>query len=103
MGKVIYIAGPIKGVSDYREKFFAAEQYLTCKGWMVLNPAYLPDSMEPEQYMPICIAMLEQADAVLLMQGFTRSGGAMLEYKYAEYQNKTLYGNLESVPVLKED
>ena len=103
MNKVIYISGPITGDPDYLKKFFAAEQYLTCKNWTVLNPAYLPGNMDPKKYMPICMAMLEAADAILLLHGFTHSDGSMLEYKYAEYQGKEMFGSLEAVPVLEGD
>ena len=100
--KTIYIAGPVTGDPDYRKKFFAAETYLAAKGWIVLNPAHLPSGMEPEKYLPICLAMVEAADAVILLNSFTKSDGAMVEYRYAEYQKKELFGNLEHVPILKE-
>ena len=39
---IIYIAGPITGVTDYKEKFDQAEHQLTELGHKVLNPATLP-------------------------------------------------------------
>lgn len=103
MKNKIYIAGPVTGDPDYRDKFFAAESYLRCKGWRVLNPAVLPDDLDEEDFMPITIAMLDRADAIVLLQGFAKSAGAKLEYLYSEYQRKALYGSLESVPIMKEE
>ena len=41
----IYIAGPITGVVDYREKFAVAERELAKRGHVVLNPAALPEGL----------------------------------------------------------
>lgn len=103
MGNKIYIAGPVTGDPDYRDKFNAAECYLIVKGWRVLNPAVLPDDLDPDDYLPICMAMLDRADAVVLLRGFAHSEGAKIEYMYSEYQKKEVYGALEAVPVWKED
>ena len=85
---VIYIAGPIKGHADYIERFCAAQLDLEARGWIVLNPADLPAGMPAERYMPICLAMLQQADAVYMLQGWEGSDGAGIEYLLAEYQGK---------------
>ena len=60
-------------------------------GFTVLNPAVLPDGLAPEQYMPICMAMLEQAEGIYLLEGWEDSPGARLEWQYALYQGKTVY------------
>ncbi len=85
---VIYIAGPIKGHADYIERFCAAQLDLEARGWIVLNPADLPAGMPAERYMPICLAMLQQADAVYMLHGWEGSDGAGIEYLLAEYQGK---------------
>lgn len=102
MKNKIYIAGPVTGDPEYRDKFNAAECYLIVKGWRVLNPAVLPETLDPADYLPICMAMLNQADAVVVLQGFAKSAGAKIEFLYSEYQNKEVYGSLESVPIWKE-
>lgn len=101
--KSIYIAGPIAGVSDYETNFNAAESYLTWKNWIVLNPACLPKGLPHEKYMPICLSMIDAADAVLLLPGSAGREGAMLENKYALYQNKMVYARLEDVPNLNAE
>lgn len=85
---VIYIAGPIKGRADYIERFCAAQLDLEARGWIVLNPADLPAGMPAERYMPICLAMLQQADAIFMLDGWEGSDGAGIEYLLAEYQGK---------------
>ena len=85
---VVYIAGKIDGEPNYKEIFAKAEQFLKSRGHIVLNPAILPEGMPYERYMPICMAMLDQADAVYLLNNWTDSRGAMIEMSYAGYQGK---------------
>lgn len=85
---VIYIAGPITGRPDYIERFCEAQLNLEADGWIVLNPADLPAGMPADRYMPICLAMLQQADAIYMLGGWEGSDGAGIEYLLAEYQGK---------------
>lgn len=86
----IYIAGPITGHLDYRSKFKKAENELIKKGHTVLNPAYLPDGLK--DYMSICKAMIDQADALYMLEGYESSVGAKEELAYAdECDKKVLY------------
>ena len=88
---VVYIAGPMTGVESYnREAFKAAEKKLKRQGHDVLNPAMLPIGMPDERYMPICIAMVEAADAVYALSGWQKSGGASVEVLYATRQGKVI-------------
>ena len=79
----VYIAGKITGQADYREKFAKAERALTAAGHIVLNPAVLPEGMGKADYMRICLAMLDSADAIGLLHGWGRSPGARIEYELA--------------------
>lgn len=98
--KSIYIAGPMSGKADYgRRDFCAAESYLSARGWIVINPACLPIGLAPGAYMPICLAMVQAADAVVLLNGWVDSSGACLEEHYATLQGKTLIYGLEETPV----
>ena len=88
---VVYIAGKMTGLPDYgRAQFNAMEAELVKRGYIVLNPACLPLGMEAAQYMPITLAMLDQADLVCFLDGWESSQGANLERKYAEYRQKTI-------------
>ena len=89
--KVLYIAGPIAGVKNYRERFGAAEAFMKARGWIALNPATLPAGMPLDRYMPICLAMVQAAEAVLLLDGWEDSPGATIERRFAEYQDKLIY------------
>lgn len=90
MKKVVYISGPITGVPQYYKAFEQAEDELTALGYIPLSPARLPEGMTPAQYMRICFAMIDSADAVLFLAGFTESAGANIEFDYCEYTGKTV-------------
>ena len=84
----IYIAGKITGDPGYRDKFAAAEIQLGWQGHTVLNPAELPSGMSREDYMRICFAMIDVADAVVFLPDAEESAGARLEMEYCEYIEK---------------
>ena len=81
----IYIAGPITGVSNYKETFAKAERELIKMGHVVLNPAVLPEGLGDHRvYMSLCLPMVEAADAVLMLPGWQKSTGACMEWGYAQ-------------------
>lgn len=85
----IYIAGPMTGLPDCnRSPFNAAAKILSQSGEIVLNPAVLPDGMKHEEYMTICLAMVEVCDTVMLLPGWEQSVGAQMEYKRARELGK---------------
>lgn len=86
--KTIYLSGPIAGVAKYWEAFEKVEDQVMGLGHIVLSPSHLPEGMTNEQYMRICFAMIDCADAVLFLPGSEGSDGAMLEYKYCQYTKK---------------
>lgn len=94
---VVYIAGPITGVPDYKRNFNQAENELLVKGIKPLSPAHLPGWLANAQAMRICLAMIDEADAVLFLQDWQYSAGAKLEHAYCEYTDKPIYYNLEEV------
>jgi hypothetical protein len=94
----IYIAGPITGVPDYMRTFNQAENALLMQGHTVLNPARTLLGLPNEKAMRVCLAMVEIADAVLMLPGWGSSPGANLEGAYAGYTGKTIYFDLGEVP-----
>lgn len=85
---VVYVAGPITGTQNYRERFLAVKRKLESVGYGVLNPAEMPDGMTPAQYMRVCFAMIDVSDAVLFQTGSENSAGAALELAYCRYIGK---------------
>ncbi len=97
--KIIYIAGPVTGVSKYWEPFEAAQDLLEAAGFIALSPTWQPKGMSNEQYMRICLAMIDSADGVLFLPGWGNSKGASLEWNYCEYIDKP---HTQSITKLKE-
>lgn len=86
---IIYIAGPMKGLKNANRAAFAeAAEKLRSLGYIVLNPAILPIGMPPDHYMPICLAMVQAADIICMLDGWGRSRGANIELDFAKYQGK---------------
>lgn len=95
--KIIYVAGPITGVPNYWEAFEKAEDELTAKGYIVLLPSRLPSGMTKAQYMRICFAMIDCADAVLFLRGWSKSGGACLEREHCDYTGKPFASSIQGL------
>lgn len=89
--KTVYICGPMRGKPDLgRGAFRQAEERLREMGYHVINPAVLPIDLPWWVYMPICLAMLREADMIAPLPGWTRSSGARLEMQYAEQTGKDI-------------
>ena len=101
--KTIYIAGAIENDPDYEAKFVEADWKLWKMGWRVMNPIRLPKGMKATAYMPICLAMIDAADAVVRLRDGIESQGADLEVKYALYQGKRIYDGLEEAEAVAND
>lgn len=86
--KVIYIAGPITGVPEYWVPFEQAEDTIRAKGYIPLTPTRIPWDISNDKAMKICLAMIEQADAVYFLPGWEESEGARLEMGYCTYTGK---------------
>ena len=91
MGVKVYIAGRISGDPSYREKFGDAEIALRRAGYVVLNPARLPDGLSQADYMRICFAMIDCADAVYFLPDWALSEGARIERAYCEKCGKGVW------------
>ena len=89
--KRIYISGAMMSRMDTYKSIFANAQYELEKDYIVINPALLPTGLDAEKYMPICLAMVDAADAIYMLKGWERSKGAVIEKAYAEYQGKEVF------------
>lgn len=96
---IFYIAGKIKDNPNYREQFKTASEYIESLSPenVAINPTLLPDRLKETAYLPICLAMLEQADAICVitiagcLPPAVLSRGVCAEMSYARYQNKKIY------------
>lgn len=75
----IYLSGKITGDSNYRQKFNAMAEELLSYGYVVFNPAILPDGFEYEDYMDLDLLILSRCDAVFLLRDWKNSPGAKRE------------------------
>ena len=86
----IYIAGRITGNPDYKSIFQKVQENFEAENHIVLNPAILPEGMTTAEYMRICFAMIDCADAVFFIPGWQDSKGANLEMEYCMYTGKAV-------------
>jgi len=96
-GTVIYLAGSITGVADYKERFARAEfavRSLFDGQVKVWNPAKLPAGKSKRWYMRRCLQMVLGCDAVYAQRCWWLSGGACVEIALARYCG---------IPVVQED
>ena len=88
----VYLAGKISGDPEFKEKFMTAQHELERAGFIVLNPAWLPQSgFTYEAYMRIGNAMLLECDAICLLPDWRESHGAMIEYDQATKHQKRIF------------
>lgn len=83
----IYIAGPIRGKPDYNRAAFAkAAEQMRKEGWAVYNPAAANlEHLPLAQIMAHVLTQLCECQAIALLPGWWRSGGARVEWLLAGY------------------
>ena len=86
--KVIYILGAMERTPEYWKNFERAEDDLTALGYIPLSPARLPEELSNEQNYKTHMAMLDSADAVLLLPGYFYDKCAGLEKAYCDFIGK---------------
>ena len=88
----VFISGKMTGLVGYNHnEFKKAESYLQHYGHIVLNPALLPLGMDRHDYMVICYAMVEVADAVYVLRNSEDSIGSQEEVRHATAIGKRIY------------
>tara|TARA_R110000772_G_scaffold123063_3_gene229263 strand:+ start:1384 stop:2298 length:915 start_codon:yes stop_codon:yes gene_type:complete len=80
----IYISGPMTSHDSFnRPAFNSTSDALSLAGYIVLNPAILPDGLTQAQYMQIDLTMLQCCDAIFMLKNWDDSAGAMAEHALA--------------------
>lgn len=90
----IYIAGPMTGLPDFNfPAFNAMALHLRSLGFEALNPAELgmPNGLPWCTYMRPALGLLLRSDSVMLLNGWTSSKGAKLEWTVAQALQMQLY------------
>lgn len=78
----VYIAGAMTGVFYYKKPFLDAERELKELGHIIVNPAYLPEGLS--DYFEINKAMIDQCDAIYVLEGWENSVGTKKEIEYCK-------------------
>ena len=106
-----YIAGPIAGVPDFRERFAAAVPAVEALGYEVVNPCDIPPAdhdgecppgYDPGEdasghtssacYMRADLRALLDCDAIFMLPGWRESRGATVEHAVAVACGMTILG-----------
>jgi hypothetical protein len=86
----IYIAGKITGDPNYRAKFSTEEESLASRGYIVMNPATMPDGLTASDYMRMSFALIDAADVIEFLPDWMDSKGALIEQAYCAYVGKVM-------------
>lgn len=85
---MIYIAGRIRGIENYAEAFAKAADKLRAEGHSIFNPAAANQEGRPlNKIMGYLLPQLCECDAIAMLPGWWRSGGARIEWLLARYLN----------------
>lgn len=88
---IVYLAGPITDNENAAEQFAAAEEKLKKNGCIVLNPKLLPEGLgDCDDYMKLCLPMIDFADAIVMLDGWKDSRCACREWGYAFAKDKAI-------------
>ena len=99
----VYLAGPMSGYENYNYPAFdAAATRLRELGLTVESPHEIDSKYpgravynDPQQewrfYMSKCIPMVFQADAIVMLPGWSTSNGACIEHQIAEERGIHIY------------
>ena len=88
---LVYISGKITENENYKKDFQKAENWLKLKGYEVLNPVKICESINTltySQLMAIDFKLIELCDAIFMLDGWQKSKGACAELSFAKALGK---------------
>lgn len=89
---IVYISGPMSGMENHNKPaFWMMEEILKQSGCQVLSPAHHQPDMGYAWYMKRDIRMLCDATAMVLLRGWSKSYGAIIESTVAGVIDLTKY------------
>lgn len=82
---IVYLSGPVSGDLDgHQQEFSLARRLVRKAGYIPVDSSFLPLGLMESDYMRISISILEAADMVVALKGWTHSQGAQIEWAYAQ-------------------
>ena len=77
----IMIAGPMTGYEDFNRPLFnQVADELRERGFIVYNPATLPDGWSHDEYLAVTLGWVDEVDGLFMLDGWGRSKGAVREF-----------------------
>jgi hypothetical protein len=89
-----YISGPISNKPDYMADFVAMEKFLILKDIEPITPIGIDSAFPDRTYdekLKLCIELMMQANAVVVLDGWQKSKGANIEINLAVQLNMPVY------------
>jgi len=82
---IVYLSGPItSNPAEYHADFHIARMLVEKAGYIPVGSDFLPLGLKESDYMRIALSILEAADTVVALKGYTSSAGAQIEWAYAK-------------------
>lgn len=77
----IMIAGPMTGFEDFNRPLFnQVADELRERGFIVYNPATLPDGWSHDEYLVVTLGWVDEVDGLFMLDGWENSVGAVREF-----------------------
>ena len=94
----IFISGPYSNYPWYRLPFDNAARQLERAGFRPINPARIvPRNWPWDMSMKLCLDLIDISDAVLQLDGWEKSVGAVKEWHHAIAANKPVYHSVDAL------
>ena len=90
----IYISGPMRGRTDYKERFEEAAAAIRAEGHNYINPAYLAEMIDgktDDWYLAFDEYLITLCDAICFLAGSENSVGVKRERKWARENGLAVY------------